>query len=301
MQEAVLRPVAADVAGERRAALRMKLSALARSCRDYLSVGLQAAERADADRERLRRAVLNESVNAAVIRDELRTAERRMHEGERPAFEGLLLPRRAELTRRLIEALGTELPTWHGNLAVQGRHYEAWMKLRLDAGLTPVSREASPLAADLLGRAEERLRRIVEAFRDRLSRNIRDATGLAVSPAEWAAERPLVTTVPVAVSRAFMFSWEMVSWLLPMGLVGGLFRRHVLGRVPLEVEKNLTRLVGDWTRAVNAAVTDLRRQAEAWVETELSTLDRLLGQQSPEASAFREAIRLLEEAAGRPS
>jgi hypothetical protein len=102
--------------------------------------------------------------------------------------------------------------------------------------------------------------------------------------------------VPVAVSRTFMMSWEMLSWLLPMWLIGGMFRRHVIGRVPWEVEKNLTRLVGDWAEAVDAAVVNLRHQAEIWVDTELSTLDRLLAQQPLEASAFQTAIRLLEEA-----
>ena len=205
------------------------------------------------------------------------------------------------MTRRITEALTAELPAWHGNLAAQARRYEAWMKDRLDAELSPVSHGAMPQAGDLLGRAEDRLRRIVEAFRDRLSRNIREAMGLAVSPAAWTVERPQVTTVPVAVSRTFMMSWEMASWLLPMWLVGGLFRRHVVERVPLEVQKNLIRLLGDWTGAVNAAVTDLRGQAEVWVEAELSTLDRLLGQQSPGASAFREAMRRLETIPSTPT
>jgi hypothetical protein len=96
-----------------------------------------------------------------------------------------------------------------------------------------------------------------------------------------------------------MMSWEMLSWLIPMKLFGGMFRRHLIGQVPWEVEKNLTRLVGDWAETVNAAVTNLRYQAEAWVDTELSTLDRLLAQQLAEASAFREAINQLEEE--RPS
>ena len=109
-QETVLRPVAGNVEGERRAALRAKLVALARSCRDYLSVGLQAAERADADRESLRKAVLNESVKATVIHDELRIVERRMHEGTRSAFEGLLFPRQATVTGQIIKAIRSELP-----------------------------------------------------------------------------------------------------------------------------------------------------------------------------------------------
>jgi GTP-binding protein EngB required for normal cell division len=295
-QEMVLHPIVSNVEGERQSALRTKLSALAHSCRDYLSVGLQAAEQADADRESLRKAVLDESVKAGVVLDELRIVERRMHEGTRPAFEGLLFPRQAMVTERIVTAIKSEFPTWHGNLAEQAQRSEVWMKDRLNAELTPLSREAIPLATELMDRAVDRLQRVVEAFRNRLRHNIQEAMGLTVSPATWTIERPGLTGVPVAVSRTFMLSWEMLSWLLPMRLFGGMFRRHVIRRVPWEVQKNLTRLVGDWTEAVNAAVTNLRRQAGVWVDTELSTLDRLLAQQPLEASAFRAAIVQLEGA-----
>jgi hypothetical protein len=220
-------------------------------------------------------------------------------EGTRPAFARVFLARQAEVRRRLTEALAAELPTWAGNLARQARRYESWMADRLRAELTPLSRDAAPLAVDLLGQAEGRFRRVVEAFRDRLGRNVHQATGVSVSPAAWEAKRPGVAVLPVAVGRAFMTDWDLLWWLLPMGLVGGLFRRHVLGRVPWEVEKNLTRLAGDWAEAVDTAVTDLRTQAAAWVDAELATLGRLLGGRPAEAAAFREALRRLEEAGVR--
>jgi hypothetical protein len=151
----------------------------------------------------------------------------------------------------------------------------------------------APVAKELLGQAEARLRRLVEAFRDRLGRNIREATGVTVAPAAWEARRPQVAAVPVTVGRAFMTDWGLLSWLLPMRLVGGLFRRHVLGRVSWEAEKNLRRLASDWSEAVDAAVDDLRAQAAAWVDAELATLARLLGERPAEAVLFREALRRL--------
>jgi hypothetical protein len=104
--------------------------------------------------------------------------------------------------------------------------------------------------------------------------------------------------VPVAVSRAFMTDWGLLWWLLPMRLVGGLFRRHALGQVHWEVEKNLRRLAGDWAGAVAAAVDDLRNRAAAWVDAELVTLDHLLGQQPNAAAKFREALSQLEDTDG---
>ena len=297
LREAVLLPLAADVAGERRAALSLKLHALGQACRGYLAVGLQAAERADADRDRLRAAVLDESVNAAVIRDELRLAEEAVADGTRPAFHEALFAERWAVQRRLTEALAAALRTWTGNLARQTERYEAWMAARLAAELTPLSLDAAPLAADLLAQAERRFLRVVEGFRDRLARNIREATGVTVSPAAWEAKPPHLAVVPVAVGRAFMTDWTLLWWVLPMRLVGGLFRRHVLGLVPWEVEKNLTRLAGHWAQAVGTAVADLRTQAAAWVDAELATLDRLLGRRQEEAAGFRDALRRLDEAA----
>jgi GTP-binding protein EngB required for normal cell division len=294
LQEALLFPIARDVAGERQAALGLKTGKLVQACRDYLQVGLQAAERADADRERLRAAVFNESVRAAVIHDELRLAEQSVCAGTRPAFALLLLAEQEVLDRRLSAALATELPDWTGNLAQQTERYESWMAQRLTAELAPLSRNAAGVGTRLLEQAEERFRRVVEAFRDRLSRNIREATGVTIAPLAWEARQPQVAVIPVAVSRAFMTNWDLLWWLLPMWLVGGLFRRHVLGRVTWEATKNLTRLASDWTAAVNTAIGDLRAQAARWVDSELATLESLLGQRPADACVFREALEQLD-------
>ena len=139
------------------------------------------------------------------------------------------------------------------------------MAERLTAELTPLSRNAAPRAVDLLGQAEARFRRIVEAFRDRLGRNVREATGVTISPAAWEARPPDVKVVPVAVARAFMTNWELLWWMLPMALVGGLFRRHVIGLVPWEVEKKLRGSPGSEAGAADAAAADLeRRPAPGW-------------------------------------
>jgi GTP-binding protein EngB required for normal cell division len=296
LREAILQPVARNVAQERQAALALKRAALTRVCHSYLTVGLEAAQRADADREQLRAAVFTESVQAAVIRDELVLAQERVCAGTRSAFTDLFLARRGAVEQRVQKGLAAELRTWQGNLARQARRYEAWMAGRLTAELTVLSQDAAPLAADLLGQAEERFRRVVEAFRDRLGRNVTEATGVTFSPIGWEVKRPELAVVPVALSQTFMTAWDFLWWMLPMRVLGGLFRRHVLGRVAWEVEKNLTRLAGDWAGAVDRAVGDLRIQAGAWVDAELATLDCLLGQRQAETTSFRAALQRLEQA-----
>ncbi len=290
LQEAVLLPVARDTAGERRVALDRKLGTLLHACKDYLTVGLTAAQRADADREQLRACVLTESVSAAVIEDELRLAEQRVREKLRPAFAEFLLAQQDCVERRIARALAADVQTWQGNLARQTQQYEAWMGDRLREELTIISQDVVPRAEALFAEAEERLRRVVEAFRDRLRRNLHASTGLTISSPAWEAKRPQAVVVPVAVSRAFMTNWDLLWWLLPMKLVGGLFRRHLLGLVPWEVTKNLTRLASDWSETAAAAVADLRTQATQWVHGELSTLERLLGEQPAQATVYQTAL-----------
>jgi hypothetical protein len=60
----------------------------------------------------------------------------------------------------------------------------------LKAELGPLSEEATPLATDQLGQAEVRFRRVVEAFRDRLGRNVQEATGVTIAPLSWEVKRP---------------------------------------------------------------------------------------------------------------
>jgi len=295
LKDEILGPVAGDITHERQAALAHKLAGLTRACRGYLTVALRAADQAEADRDRLRAAVLDESVRADVLRDELALAEQRLRSAARPAFEGLLLAHHGPVRDDLREALAAELRTWKGNLAEQARRYEGWLRDKLTAELVALSRIAAPKAAELVGQAEERFRRIVEAFRSRLNRNVTAAVGVALAPVAWEARRPAVAVAPAAIGSTFDIHWDLLWWLLPMGLVGGLFRRHVLGRVDWEVEKNLTRLAGDWSEAVVAAVADLRKQAQSWAEAELVTLTRLLTENPAEMDTLREYLARLPD------
>jgi GTP-binding protein EngB required for normal cell division len=295
LENSVLRPLANDLEAERRRTLAHKVTHLAQNCRGYLEVGLHAAERSDADRDQLRRAVLDESVNAAVIRDELLLAEQRVAGTVRSKLEKVLFASENDVSRRLRAALAAELPTWTGHLAEQAGRFENWIAEHLQSELQSLSQNVHQPAVELLNDGETRFRRIVEAFRDRLNRNIRAAMGITISQAVWQAKPARLSAIPIRVSRTFMTPWEMLWWLLPMKLIGWLFRRHVLGLIGWEVNKNLARLTVDWSDAVKAALTDQRNQASEWVDAELATLDRMLGQQKDEASVFRAALDQLNK------
>lgn len=294
LKEQLLRPLAIDARNERERTLAHKLDSLTKACRGYLSVALQAAERAESDRERLAAAALNESVKEPVIRDELDLASQRLARLCRPTFEKLMLGQRSEIERRLLDAITAQSTTWHGNLADQTVQYRDWMLEHLTAELEPVSRQTVPLAYDLLTQAEERFRRVVEAFSDRLSRSVSQATGVTLSPVTWEVKRPPLLPPPVMVSPAFMTNWELLAWLIPMSAVGGIFRRHIASRVPREVEKNLIRLTSEWSEATGLAIGDLNNQAVTWVVGELAMLRNVLAQRPEQISEIRAALSSLD-------
>jgi GTP-binding protein EngB required for normal cell division len=292
--QALLLPVARQVEAERERTLRHKLAALARACREYLSVALRAAERTDEQRAVLKAAVLSEAVRESVIRDELSLTAQRLFGATRAAFEERFRPRQAALADLLLRRAADELAGWRGNLAVQRRRFEDWLYAGLLRELTAESQSVSPLARQLVDQAQERFERLVEAFRDRLSRNMDAALGITLSPLRWVTRPAKVVAPPIAVGKVFDIQVDLLWFMLPMRLLGRLFHGHFRRKIPWEVEKNLSRLAADWSDATSAAIQDLQDQALDCVSAELETLTALLARPAAGVESLRTTIRTLD-------
>ena len=294
LRERVLEPVVRDRHGQRERTLRHKLSSLIDACRDYLLVALGSAQRTDAERERLLRAVLDETVREDIIRDELHLTAQRLLGATRTAFEGRFLPHRDGLQARVAEQLREELRSWRGHLGAQAGLFEEWLKVNLAGELTVLSGRVEPLAVDLVKEAEDRFSRILSAFRNRLSHNMSKALGISLSPMAWSGTARAPSGPPIRISRAFDMSIDMLWPIIPMWLFGRLFHRHFLRRVPWEIEKNLSRLASDWSDAVNAVISGFHRQSLEWARAELKTLAMLLEQRPGEVELIQRSLKELE-------
>lgn len=292
----LLLPLARQLDAEREAALRHKLTGLTQACREYLTVALRAAERTQEQRDVLKDAVLGESVREGVIRDELSLTSQRLVGATRAAFEAQLKPRQAELAESLVGRAKQELPGWRGNLAVQRQRFEEWLHGELMCELSDVSQSVAPLARRLVEQAQERFARLVNAFRDRLSRNMDAALGITLSPLRWEARPATIATPPIAVGSIFDIQIDLLWFMIPMRLLGGLFHAHFRRRIPWEVEKNLSRLAADWSDATSAAIAGLHEQALAAVRHELATLTGLLEHPPTTAAELRAALERLDAA-----
>lgn len=292
LREGVLAPIARNAGAERAAALSHKLTHLTRAAREYLQVALKAAEKVGQERDALLVAVLDESVKESVIAKELAVAAESVIGTARPAFEKVLSSHREAVEARVVASLG-EMKIWRGHLGKQAERFQEFLRERMIAEMTPLEPDAAPVAAKLLEETELRFRRIAEAFRDRLSRNVSQSLGVTLSPVEWEPPRVRVVAPPVAIGQTFMTHWDLFWWLLPMPVVAGLFRWHCRGKVPWEVWINMNRLAGGWFVATADAIEAVQKQAAAWVHGELDTLIPLLSTPNGEGEAIRTALAQL--------
>jgi GTP-binding protein EngB required for normal cell division len=283
----VLTPIGANARAEKQSALELKLNTLTEACRAYLHAALASAERTDQERAALKAAVFDESVSIALANDELALAQQRLAALARPAFQSALLARRGELAGRIAGELDATMRTWTGHLARQVEQYEEWMRQRMTVEVESASTLVLPIADDLLRQAESRFQRIAEAMRGRLARNLTQASGVVLPSLTWQPTHPRVAAAPIAIGRIFDTSWDLLWWLFPMAVFGGLFRRHCVREVWWETEKNLIRLAGAWSDATCTAIQDLREQVVAWLQDELNTLADVLKQSSSQSDAIR--------------
>ncbi|MBW7904894.1 MAG: dynamin family protein [Phycisphaerae bacterium] len=292
----LLLPLARQLDAERERTLRHKLAGLTQACREYLTVALRAAERTQEQRDVLKNAVLGESVREGVIRDELSLTSQRLVGATRTAFEAKLKPRQSELADLLVRRAREELPGWCGNLAVQRQRFEEWLHGELLRELSDVSQSIAPLARQLVEEAQERFARLVEAFRDRLSRNMDAALGISLSPLRWEARPVAVAAPPIAIGKVFDISIDLLWFLIPMRVLGGLFHGHFRRKIPWEVEKNLSRLAADWSDAVCGAIVGLHQQALDSIENEIVSLTRMLRVEPADTGGLQAYLARLEKA-----
>lgn len=293
LKQEIIRPLVEDPSRERATVFKHKVRTLAEACVAFLQIALQAASRANTDRDRLRAAIFDESVQESVLRSELALAAREMGERIRPAldkqFEAMIAP----MSHRMTHALGNELTSWTGNLEKQTRRYETWLREHLTADLGNITGLGVASAQEIITEAEKRFRRLVEAFRDRLGRNLSHELNVSLTPVRWEVRMPGVVVPDPSYSRTFGTNWDLLWWAIPMVLFGPIVHRHFLKMIPWEVEKNVARLISDWYTAVVAAIDELQKQAYAWSQTELTTLQQLLDRQPDDAPSIRERITFL--------
>jgi GTP-binding protein EngB required for normal cell division len=280
-----------DCAAAHSEILHFKLTALLHQTRDYLSFALAAAERADADRRKLKEQIVGEQTNFDSIRMEFTALGRELAGHTRPWIMKRMQELQGDVATRAAAEIGLRMSVRNTNLWKLTRAFDLGLREVMAREMSEISeREAVHFCAPL-EKAQAMFTRAVQAFRDRLAGNILQALGIRFSPEPLDFPVRTPSRPSIAIGNPFMFDVDLLWFVIPMKIFRPWFEKRLLARVPQEAQKNMSRLASLWTEAVNTSIAGIERAALQCVLEQLSTIESLLSKTASEAEKIRKDLR----------
>jgi len=285
----------ADRRSERFAEIsKYKISSLAAECREYLGLSLQAASAAEEARAELSAQLKKEKQDLATVNNEIFLLSIDIKARLRTAASERFMTFHSEITRLLRNELQREFPNWKQNLKDITETFSTWFNKALERELDRVSREEGPKLAEFVSKADAVFSRVVRAFQDRLSREIEKALQVSFSGAKFEADTQKPSRPDVRLSRVFDTPFELLWFLIPMSIFRPIVLRCFMNIVPWETEKNLHRIAGQWSNALNESIDGLSRQAGEFILNEINTVENLLSVPDSRKEEIQKAIYELD-------
>jgi GTP-binding protein EngB required for normal cell division len=273
---------------------RHKGRSLAQECLAYLRIALKAADKADRDREALAKMILDERVNADIVREEMSIITRDIQGQTRTLIANYLAPFEAPLTAKIAAALGADMAAWRGNLWTLTRRYEAWVAETMDGEMRKITASEHRHFYGTLKKAHASLIRSLDFFRRLLDDNLRKVLGVSLGEVEWKIDVVEPDHPDTGIPRGFGYHLDLLWFLIPMFIFRGVFARNFLAKIPWEVEVNLSRVAAQWETRINRAIDAMRKQAVLYVEEEFATMEALIARTHGRTEEIKNMIAELE-------
>jgi hypothetical protein len=174
------------------------------------------------------------------------------------------------------------------------RAFEQWLREVVACEMREVSQREGDHFCVPLEKARSTLSRAEQGFRDRLADNIQQALGIRFAPGQFESEIGKPSAPSIAIGNLFVFNTDLLWFIIPMAIFRPWAVRHFLGRIPYEIEKNLSRLASQWTDRINTAILRMQREAEKSVRDQIATVESLLSRTESEAEDIRSALEKID-------
>jgi len=271
-----------------------KVRALIGSCREYLTVALQAASADEEALRELRGLLGREKDDFGQIRNEVWLVANDHKTTVQNASFKRFGAYRGELTTKLLAELKIKAPEWKGHLSKTSTAYKAWLESTLEIEMKTLSMQGEDFLAPYLTQSQAAIARAVRAFQDRLAQAIQKALRTTLTGAQFQGEIAEPSHPDVRVGKTFDIPLDLLWFVIPMLIFRPLVNRHLQKQIPWEVEKNLSRLSAQWAEATNRCIDGLARQALEFIRNELAVVERLVSETRDRRQEIEQALERLD-------
>ena len=263
LEETLLRQVALDIASQRRAISHRKISTLLSDCEQYIRLTLRSAEMLDTERVSLQKQLLTERGSLEDTHLEVLLIARHAAAGTRSTIERALATCENQLRQELLAAFeqqANQLPRGFNRLL---EAFSDWLSAAMSNELLAISGAKRSEFVQPLVDVQRQYQRVLQNFRDRLSDRTFTLYGVPLKTTE-----PEIVPQPpkmpdVNIGRAFDHNWELLSPLLPMGMLRGAVLNRFRRKIADDTFKNLSRLTAQWEEIITSAIFELKWEAES--------------------------------------
>ena len=289
----VILPLAAEQAAVSLEIAIHKTDQLARELRSLLSAGAAAARRSREEREHLGARLDALCEGSGGVPAVLARFEHEAKSGCTVRTLSAIDPATTPLREELRKALDQSLAAWGGTLATAGRRYEAWLRDSLARRVMELGREKHDAMLAPLSDFAATSEQLVGLFHRHLAVAVREILGVRLELTDWQARLTPPAQPDISVSPAFDLRLDWLWAITPASWVRPRFRRHLRDRIAWEVEKNLSRLAAQWSKALGVAIGGLAATARKHVEMQCTMLKNLLSAENPDPAPWEAELERL--------
>lgn len=293
LDQEILGPLARHRDARYQTILEHKIETLARNCLTYLQIAHQASRQQEAEKCKLKVAILDEHLNTPFVRRDLQLISASYKEKTRESIRAYLNQFRPGLEAKLSQAYGSAFDGWSGNLYQVTRQFETWMDRSLQTELQAILL-GEEKSYELLGAVRKHLAFYLKSFRERLGHNLEQALGIQPQMEQWEIEIAPLERPDISIGRVFDNHLDLLWFLFPMFIFRGWFRRSFYRQIAGEIEKNLHRLTSDLNHKINKEIDSLVGQAFAYMNQEINLVENLLTEERGDSRLIAERLQRIE-------
>jgi hypothetical protein len=279
---------------QRAASLARKLQTLFRTISDYLQLAVSSVEAREGERKHLRIQILGSEDFLADQKLQFQLLAKHATARTRPLIERYLQKTALfQLQRKLANRLAAEFPGWRGSFAKTLTQFESWLHAELESELSAISAAETDIFQATLRGFQRQCQEKLQAFREQLSERVLHTFGFSLRTSEAEIEVKPPRAPDVSVGKIFDHNWELLSALIPMRFVRGVFRRRFEEKIESEVFKHLSRLTSQWEESVRETIHVTEKEAGCRFDEFVFTVRRVLD--APEPTQTSVVLTYLEE------